>query len=127
MRFAVIALAGGFALAVTSASADDLMASTYANTVKATDSKGASSTFLFNQDGTYTVNATGPDGKPVSVPGKWTTKDDGKTLCLQQAGPANAPPMAPSCSPLAAHQVGDTWTVTNDTKQSFTVTLVAGR
>jgi hypothetical protein len=127
MRFAVIALASGFALAATAASADDLMASTYANTVKATDSKGASSTFLFNADGTYTVNATTPDGKPVSVPGKWTTKDGGNTLCLQQAGPPNAPPPAPSCSPLSSRKVGDTWTVTNDTNQSFTVTLVAGR
>jgi hypothetical protein len=127
MRFAVIALAAGIALAATSASADDLMASTYGNTVKATDSKGASSSFLFNQDGTYTINATGPDGKPVTVPGTWTTKDGGNTLCLQQASPPNTPPAAPSCSPLSAHKVGDTWSVTNDMKQTFTVTLVAGR
>jgi hypothetical protein len=127
MRFAVIALAGGLALAATSASADDLMASTYGNTVKSTDSKGVSSTLLFNADGTYTVNATGPDGKPVSIPGKWTTKDGGATLCLESAGPPNAPPPPPSCSPLTAHKVGDTWTVTNDTNQSFTVVLVAGR
>jgi hypothetical protein len=127
MRFVVIALAAGLALAATSASADDLMASTYANTVKATDAKGVTSSFLFNADGTYTINATGPDGKPVTIPGKWTTKDGGATLCLQPASPPNTPPPAPSCSPLSAHKIGDTWTVVNDMKETFTVTLVAGR
>jgi len=127
MRIALIALAGGIVFAASSALADDLMANTYANTVVATDSKGAASSFLFNQDGTYTIKVTGPDGKTVAIPGKWTLKDDGKTICLATAAPPNTPPAPPSCSPLQAHKVGDTWTVTNDQNQTFSVTLVAGR
>jgi hypothetical protein len=120
MRIAVIALTSGFLFAATSALADDLMANTYANTVVTKDSKGMTSSLLFNQDGTYTIKATGPDGKPVQIPGKWTFKDDGKTICLAAAAP-------PSCSPLQAHSVGDSWTVTNDQNQTFNVSLTAGR
>ncbi len=127
MRIALIALAGGFVFAASAALADDPMANTYANTVVSKDSKGMTSTLLFNQDGTYTLNATGPDGKPVQVPGKWNLKDDGKTICLATASPPNTTPPPPSCSPLQSHNVGDTWTVTNDQNQSFTVSLTAGR
>jgi len=127
MRIALIALAGAFALSASSALADDPMANTYANTVVSKDSKGMSSSLLFNQDGTYTIKATGPDGKPIAIPGKWSLKDDGKTICLVTAAPPNTPPAPPSCSPLQAHNVGDTWTVTNDQNQTFTVSLTAGR
>jgi len=127
MRIAAIALAGGFVLAASSALADDPMANTYANTIVTKDANGMSSTLLFNQDGTYTIKATGPDSKPVEIPGKWSLKDDGKTICLSPAAPPNAPPPPPSCSPLETHKVGDTWTVTNDQKQTFNVSLTAGR
>jgi len=127
MRIAAIALAGGFVLAASSAFADDPMANTYANTIVTKGANGMSSTLLFNQDGTYTIKATGPDGKPVEIPGKWSLKDDGKTICLSPAPPPNAPPPPPSCSPLESHKVGDTWTVTNDQKQTFNVSLTAGR
>jgi hypothetical protein len=127
MRIALIALAGVFALSASSALADDPMANTYANTVVSKDSKGMSSSLLFNQDGTYTIKATGPDGKPIAIPGTWTLKDGGKTICLATAAPPGTPPAPPSCSPLQAHSVGDTWTVTNDQNQTFTVSLTAGR
>lgn len=128
MRIAIIALAGGFAFAASSAAlADDPMANTYSNTVVSKDSKGMTSSLLFNQDGTYTLKATGPDGKPVMIPGTWTLKDGGKTICLATAAPPNTPPAPPSCSPLQAHSVGDSWTVTNDQNQTFDVSLTAGR
>jgi len=127
MRIALIVLAGGFVLAASSAFADDPMANTYANTVVSKDSKGMTSTLLFNQDGTYTLKATDPNGKPVQVPGTWTLKDSGKTICLATAAPPNTPPAPPSCSPLQPHNVGDTWTVTNTQNQTFTVSLTAGR
>ena len=127
MRIAHIALAGAFVFAATSALADDPMANTYANTVVSKDTKGMTSSLLFNQDGTYTLKATGPDGKPVAIPGTWTLKDSGKTICLATAAPPNTPPTPPSCSPLQAHNVGDTWTVTNDQNQTFIITLTAGR
>ena len=129
MRLSLLALAGAFVLAGTAAYAADPMADTYANTVVTKNAKtGASGTLLFNADGSYTANATGPDGKPLSYPGKWVTKDNGATLCLTPmlpAGTANAP--GQSCSPLATHPVGEHWTVTNSAGESFDVVVTAGR
>jgi len=127
MRFVSIALAGCFVMAATAALADDPMANTYANTIVSKDSKGMSSSLYFNQDGTYTMKATGPNGAPMTIPGKWSLKDEGKTICLVTAAPPNTPPAPPSCSALQTHNVGDTWTVTNDQNQSYTVTLTSGR
>ena len=127
MRVTLMALAGSLVLMASAASAEDPMASTYANTVVSKDSKGMSSTLYFNQDGTYTLKATGPNGQPVTVPGKWATKDGGKSLCLTMDAPPNAPPAPPSCTPLQAHNVGDSWTVTNDQNQTYNVSLTAGR
>ena len=129
MRIAMLALAGAFLLASTAAYADDPMATTYGNTVTTKNAKtGATGTLLFNADGSYTANATGPDGKPLSYPGKWVTKDNGATLCLTPTLPPNTP-NAPgeSCSPLSVHQVGQHWTVTNSAGDSFDVVVTAGR
>jgi hypothetical protein len=125
MRIAMLALAGAFMLAGTAAYAADPMADTYANTVATKNAKtGASGTLLFNADGTYMTKATTPDGKPVAIPGKWTTKDNGATLCLTPSAPAGA---AESCSPLSIHPTGEHWTVTNSMGDSFDVVVTAGR
>ena len=129
MRNSMLALAGAFLLIATAARADDPMATTYGNTVTTKNMKtGAVGTLLFNADGTYTANGTGPDGKPITYPGKWATKDNGATLCLTPQLPASAPnPPSESCSPLATHPVGEHWTVTNSTGDSFDVVVTAGR
>lgn len=128
MRFSITALALAGALVATAAYADDPMANTYANTVTTKSQKtGATGTLLFNQDGSYSANATGADGKPVSYTGQWTLKDGGATICLAPKLPPNTPGSAPSCSPLQKHNVGDTWTVTNDQGETFDVSLTAGR
>ncbi|MBI1328943.1 MAG: hypothetical protein GC166_03455 [Alphaproteobacteria bacterium] len=131
MRTRHLALAAVFASALMAgpALADDLMANTYANTVTTKNkANGAGGTLLFNQDGTYSGTTAGPDGKPVSYTGKWSTKDDGKTLCLTvDAPPGGGPAPKPSCSPLSAHNVGDSWNVTNDLGDSYDVSLSAGR
>lgn len=129
MRFSMLALAGAFTLAATVALADDPMSNTYANTVTTKSSKtGQSGILLFNADGSYTANATGPDGKPFTYPGKWELKDNGGTICLTPQLPPNTP-NAPgtSCSPLVKHAVGDSWSVTNDQGETFAVSLTAGR
>lgn len=111
------------------ASAGDPMANTYDNTVVTKDSAtGATAKLLFNKDMTYTGQATDKDGKPVSYSGTWALKDDGKTICLTPNAPPDAKqaPVA-SCSPLEEHKIGDSWTVTDDRKQSFGVSLVGGR
>ena len=129
MRISMLALAGAFLFAASAAYADDPMAVTYGNTVVSKNLKtGAASTLLFNADGTYVIKGTGPNGEAVSSPGKWATKDNGATLCLTPEAPANTPnPPAASCSPLAIHPVGEHWTVTNTTGDSFDVVVTAGR
>ena len=126
MRISMLALAGAFVLAMgTAAYADDPMAATYGNTVTTMNSKtGAMGTLLFNADGTYTANGTGPDGKPLTYPGSWATKDGGATLCLTPNIP-NGP--GATCSPLSVHPVGQHWTVTNSAGDSFDVVITAGR
>ena len=129
MRVAILALAGGLLFASTAAYADDPMAFTYANTIKTTNkATGDTATLLFNADGSYTANGMA-GGKPLQYAGKWTTKDDGKTICLTPTLPPNtpAPAGATSCSPLQSHNVGDTWTITNDQNMTFDVSLTAGR
>jgi hypothetical protein len=125
MRFSTLALAGAFALATTAALADDPMANTYANTVTTKSQKtGATGTLLFNADGSYSASTTGPDGKPLAYQGKWSLKDNGASICLSPTLP-NPPPT--SCSPLAMHNVGESWSVTNDQGETFDVSMTAGR
>ena len=125
MRFSTLALAGAFALATTAALADDPMAGTYANTITTKSQKtGMTGTLMFNADGSYNANTTGPDGKPFAYQGKWTLKDNGGTICLAPTLP-NPPPA--SCSPLTKHNPGESWSVTNDQGETFDVSMTAGR
>lgn len=123
-------VAGATALLAGSAlAADDAMAMTYGNTVTTKSEKtGTAGTLMFDKNGTYNATGTDADGKPVKYSGKWTTKDDGKTLCLTPVAPAEAKeaPKA-SCSALEKHKIGDSWKVTNDQGETFDVTLTAGR
>ena len=124
-----VALAGVTAMFAGAAYADDPMVNTYGNTVVTTDeASGVSSKLMFNQDMSYAGETVGKDGKPVSYSGTWALKDDGKTICLTPAAPPNAKeaPIA-NCSALEKHAVGDSWKVTNDQKQTFDVSIMAGR
>jgi len=129
MNLKTWALAGAMVLAAGAALADDPMANTYGNTVNTTDkASGAKGKMMFNQDGTYAVQGTGQDGKAVSYNGHWTLKDGDKTICMTPDAPPDAktaPP--PACAPIEAHNVGDSWTVTNDQKQTYDVSISAGR
>ena len=126
MRISTLALAGAFfAVMGGAAYADDVMANTYANTITTTDAKGNKATLLFNADGTYTTNAMGPDGKPVSIPGKWVV--NGGNICLTNAAPPGGAVPPQSCSPVAMHAVGESWSVTNDQGMTYQVSLTAGR
>jgi len=126
MRFAGWLLTGMLLSSATAALAADPMATTYANTVTSKNTKtGQSAALLFNADGTYITRVTGQDGKPLDIPGKWATKDNGATLCLTQQAGSNPP--AESCSPLGIHPIGEHWTVTNSAGDSFDVVVTAGR
>ncbi len=123
------ALLGTATLFAGTAYADDPMVNTYGNTVVTTDEgTGVTSKLMFNKDNSYTGETTGKDGKPVQYAGTWALKDDGKTICLTPAaapGAKEAP--TANCSPLEKHNVGDSWKVTNDKKQTFDVSITAGR
>lgn len=128
MRIHIVALAGAAVLFATAALADDPMANTYANSVITKDkATGMTSTLLFNQDMSFTGKTTDAKGQPVTYMGTWTLKDGGSIICLTPTAPAGGQAPAPSCSPLSPHNVGDSWTVTNDQHQTFDVSIVAGR
>jgi hypothetical protein len=128
MNVRVAALSCVLMLAAGAAWADDPMAGTYGNTVTTRDhATGATGTLLFNPDMTYTAKATDAKGRPVSYQGTWALKNGGTTICLTPKLPPSAPGAGTSCSPLAKHNVGDSWTVTNDHNQTYDVSLTAGR
>jgi hypothetical protein len=129
MKLRVLALAGAAMLFAGAALADDPMANIYANSVVTkSHTTGQSATLLFNQDMSYAAKGMGANGQPVGYTGTWSLKDGGKTICLAPNIPAGTPnaPTA-SCSPLSTHNVGDSWTVTDDQNQTFDVSIVAGR
>ena len=114
-----ILLAVVFAFAASAAfAADDLMANFYGNTVVGTGGVAETHTY-FNSDHTFDMKIPifGMDFK-----GMW--KIEGENLCRTFDTP---PPGVtnPLCSPVAAHNIGDTWTVTVN-GQSRTATLVKG-
>jgi hypothetical protein len=129
MRVSMLALAAAFVLAASAAYADDPMANTYGNTVMTkSDKTGLIGDLYFDAGGAYTAKGTGKDGNSVQYPGAWTLKDGGKTICLTPKLPPNTPDAPPTtCSPLEKHNVGDTWKVTNDHGEIFTVMLMSGR
>jgi len=129
MRIATLALSAALVLWSGAALAADAMANTYGNTVTAKSVKtGMTSKFYFNQDGTYSVDAPGADGKVVGAKGTWSTKDDGKTLCLSPTAAADGgSPPPPVCSPVDMHGVGDTWSLTNSQGENYEVSIIAGR
>ena len=92
---AALALSAGIAFA------DDVMASRYGNTTITTDANGVQSKLYYAADGTFT-------GKQGNQTFNGTWKVDGGNICLTfaQAVPGAA---NPTCLPVAAHNVGDTW------------------
>jgi hypothetical protein len=129
MRLRILPLIGVFALISGVAWAEDPMMNTYDNTVSTKNmATGETGTLLFNKDMSYTAKGTDKDGKPVQYPGIWAIKDDGKTICLTPTLPPDVKDgPKPACSPLEAHKVGDSWQVTNDQKETFEVSITAGR
>jgi len=123
------AMAGALVLIAGTALADDPMANTYGNTVNTVEKdNGAKGKMMFNQDGTYSVSGTDAKGNPVGYNGHWTLKDGDMTICMTPDAPPDAKSAPPAaCAPIEKHNVGDSWTVTNDQKQTYDVSISAGR
>ncbi|HUJ47826.1 MAG TPA: hypothetical protein VLV55_11890 [Rhizomicrobium sp.] len=98
---------------ISAGSAEDVMAPRYGNTTITTDADGSKSKLYYKADGTFT-------GKRGIIEFGGTWKLEGGNVCLTfnlvLPGMQN-----PTCAPVAAHKVGDTWTAAGRT-----VTLVQG-
>jgi hypothetical protein len=105
-------------LAGSALAGDDLMEGYYGNTAIATGGMVDTHT-VYSAD--HTFKTTAPS---VSMEFKGTWKLDGTTLCRTYETP---PPgiTNPLCTPIEAHKVGDTWTMTSN-GQTRTITLVKG-
>jgi hypothetical protein len=112
MRAALLATALTFA--ATAALADDsVLASRFGNTTITKDANGTENHIYYAADHTYT-------GKQGTMSFKGTWKIDGGTICLTSNPPIPNTPN-PTCAPVSAHAVGDTWSA-----GPYTVSLVAG-
>jgi len=112
-----ILLSAGFASFAVSAE-DDVMAGFYGNTAVGTGGRVDTHTAYF-PDHTFDTKVPA-----LGLEFKGTWKLTGATLCrLYETPPPDVP--NPFCTPIEAHKVGDTWTVTLN-GQSRTITLVKG-
>lgn len=113
----VLALAALPALA-----ADDVMASFYGNTVVSTGGMAEVHTH-YRADHSFDMNAAAM-GMSKSFKGTWAL--DGKgNLCRTFVGETPPNTTNPLCTPIAAHKLGDTWTIEAN-GSTRTVTLKAG-
>jgi hypothetical protein len=116
-------LIAAFALCATPAlAADDVMASYYGNTVIST---GGASEARSHYRADHSFDMTGSMmGMSKSFKGTWAL--DGKgNLCRTFEGELPPNTTNPLCTPIAAHKIGDTWTL-DANGQTRTVTLKAG-
>ncbi len=96
-------------LASSATAADDVMASRYGNTTITSDAKAVTNKIHYKADGTF-------DGTQGEATFSGTWKLDGKGMvCL------TAIPSGTLCTPVHAHDVGETWTA-----GGYTIKLVAG-
>jgi hypothetical protein len=118
---AILIGAAAAALFASAAMADDsVLASRFGNTTIATEASGQTVKLYYNADHTFTTKSGAQ-----TASGTW--KLDGGTVCLTYSS-ATALPLGmtnPTCVPVTAHAVGDTWTV-GDGAQKRTITLVKG-
>jgi hypothetical protein len=118
----IVLMSTAFAVLMTTAAfADDsVLASRFGNTTIATDTTGAQQKLYYNADHTFTAKVGAQ-----TINGTW--KIDGGNVCLTYQSTANLPATMPNptCLPVVAHNVGDTWT-TGDGAMKRTVTLVKG-
>jgi hypothetical protein len=116
-------LIAAFVLCATPALAgDDVMAGSYGNTVVST---GGAAEVRTHYRPDHSFDMTGSMmGMSKSFKGTWALDGNGN-LCRTFEGelPPNTP--NPLCTPIAAHKIGDTWTLEAN-GQTRTVTLKAG-
>ncbi len=100
---------------------DDVMASTYGNTVIGKSGMGESHTH-YRADHTFDSNLSSAMGS-MQVKGTWKLDDKGQICRTYETPPPGMPGTV--CIPWTAHKVGDSWKVTMGDRTSD-VSLVAG-
>jgi hypothetical protein len=97
-----------------------VIASRFGNTTIATMAGGQTIKLYYNADHTFTTKSG-----DQTASGSW--KLDGSNVCLTYSNMTAPPPgmTNPTCAPITAHAVGDTWTV-GEGAQKRTITLVQG-
>ena len=98
----ILLAAAALALTTSYAFADDVMATRYGNTTITTDASGVQTKLYYSADGTFTGKQSGQ-----SFNGTWKLDGTGN-ICLNFAQPVQGAPN-PTCVPVSAHQVGETW------------------
>lgn len=116
MRAILMGLSAAVLFAGAAMADDSVMASRFGNTTITKDAAGNETHLYYKADHSFTVKAGGQ-----TTGGTW--KIDGATICLTYANPAALPPGTPNptCVPVSAHRVGDTWSA-----GPYSVSLVAG-
>ena len=129
MRFAVptIGLVSWLASASAAVAGEEMMASYFGNTVIATSQAGELRVH-YKPDHSFSGKAEGPMGK-YDVRGTWKLDEKGNLCRTYSTTGSDLPPGMPNpyCAPLAAHNVGDTWTVVGQDGRTAQVKLVEGR
>lgn len=118
----VLITTAALAIIATPALADDVMANFYGNTIVVTGGMVESHTH-YRADKTFDVTASAM-GMDYKFGGTWEIKGD--QVCRTFVGEMPPNTTNPNCSPLSAHKVGETWTMTTPTGQTRTLTLKAG-
>ena len=126
MRFVVLAGAIMASSSTIALAGDDVMANYFGNTVVATGQLGEVRVH-YKPDHRFSGKAVGPTGS-YEIRGTWALDAHGNLCRTYSTNGADLPPGTPNpyCSPVTAHNVGDTWTVTENGKTAQ-VKLVSGK
>jgi hypothetical protein len=106
-------------LAAPAFAGDDVMTGYFGNTAIATGGMADTHTY-YNADHTFTIKAPA-----FNMEWKGTWKVDGTTLCRTYETPPPGITTNPFCTPVEAHKIGDSWTMSAN-GQTRTITLVKG-
>jgi hypothetical protein len=106
MRAVLLGVALSLALAMPALAEEDVMAARYGNTTDSVDAQGIHTKIYYSADHTFKAAIAS-----TQVHGTW--KIENAIVCLTFVDPpANLPSTFPNptCLPVTAHKVGDTWT-----------------
>ena len=124
-KIALLGFGALMAMGFATATLADTMATTYGNTVLATNDKGETTKLWFKADGTY----SGESSKGEKFTGKWAIK--GGKYCSTPDLPANAPANTPAPKEACGdyqdnHKVGDKWTQNDSMGKPVAIEIKAG-